>query len=375
MITIDSVFLGAAIHGAALVLLLAFNGYSNRQANFLLAGLVGLLTITMWNVYILKIQGPLMFHIIDYHLWATPLLWAPLLYLYTGLLIKKRTLQWKSIAHTFPALFIGLLQIPLHFYQSTELGIELLDFFYKAVVIFIYPQLGLYLFHSFKILREYQIETKDQFSTLEKINLTWLIVILTSFSSILLFDMTMNFLIVFGDFKLTLIYDIVLLLEALMVFAIGYFSLRQPEILTGSSAKNHPVKNPITTKYIGSPIDKQLGAELADQLDKMMIEQKTYLTNDLTLTQLADSMALGTHHMSQIINQHRHKNFYDYINEYRAQHAAGYLAKRGKTNLTRLAYESGFNNRVSFNKAFRKYTGQTPTEFLKRQEIITQIDA
>lgn len=375
MITIDALFLGAAIHGVALVLLLTFNGYANRKANLLLALLVALLTITMWNVYINKVGGSLAFQIIDYYLWATPLLWAPVLYFYTGLLTKHRTLEWKSTIHFLPALFVGLLQIPLHFYKSTEIGSEVLNLTYFAVVVLIYPQIAFYMFRSFQIIYQFREKNKDQFSTLDKINLTWLIIVLISFSSILIVDMITNFLIIFGGLQLEFAYDFLLVLEATVIFVIGYLSLRQPEILTGEGILRKTDKNSGFAKYIGSPIDNRLGIELAEKLDRLMDKHKPYLTNDLTLNQLADLMALGTHHMSQIINQHHHKNFYDYINGYRARFAAELLLKNGKTNLTRLAFESGFNNRVSFNKAFRKYTGQTPTEYLKRQQTIKGQDA
>jgi AraC-like DNA-binding protein len=81
--------------------------------------------------------------------------------------------------------------------------------------------------------------------------------------------------------------------------------------------------------------------------------------------QLAKEAGLSPHHLSQVINQHKHKNFYDYINGYRAKYAANYLRVHGKTNLTRLAFDCGFNNRVTFFQTFRKHTGDTPTNFLK----------
>jgi AraC-like DNA-binding protein len=124
-------------------------------------------------------------------------------------------------------------------------------------------------------------------------------------------------------------------------------------------------------KYVGSPLDDRLGTELADKLDLEMKQRQLFLQNDLSLTDLADIMGLSTRHLSQVINQHRHRNFYDYVNSYRAHHAANYLVSHGKTNLTRLAYESGFNNRVSFSKAFRSHTGQTPTEFISKQTKVT----
>ncbi|WP_299849217.1 hypothetical protein [uncultured Roseovarius sp.] len=72
MISIEAVFLGATLHGIALVLLLLFNGYANRKANVLLSVLVALLTITMWNVYVYRSDAGRAHLIIDYYLWVRP---------------------------------------------------------------------------------------------------------------------------------------------------------------------------------------------------------------------------------------------------------------------------------------------------------------
>jgi AraC-like DNA-binding protein len=217
------------------------------------------------------------------------------------------------------------------------------------------------------LLQTYSAALKESYSALEKINLVWLRTILVLFSVVLLADMSINIPVAFFGIKVPDIYYAVLLAEACAVFAIGYLSLRQPEILAGVSltAADTPKSKP--EKYVTSPLDDQLGRELADKLDLEMEQRQLFLKNDLSLTELADIMGLSTRHLSQVINQHRHRNFYDYVNSYRAHHAANFLVSHGKTNLTRLAFESGFNNRVSFSKAFRSHTGQTPTEFISRQ--------
>ena len=369
MFAIETVFLAAAIHGAALVLLLTFNRYANRTANALLAGLVALLTISMWNIFARRSDWEYAWLIADYYLWVTPLMWAPMLYVYVGQLTKLRPLTVERLLlHNLPALLVGLVQIPLHVTLDTAFGEAAKDFIYKGVVAFIYPQIAIYLFASFRLLRTYRNTIKDSFSAVDAINLNWLQIVVILFSMVMLADMSVFVPQVFFGMELPKLYYAILLAEAVSVFAIGYLSLRQPEIVAGVSLPNSgDQQQSASEKYLGSPVDDKLGAELADRLDREMEQQKIFLRNDLTLAELADVIGLSTRHLSQVINQHRHKNFYDYVNGYRARHAASHLARHGKTNLTRLAYDSGFNNRVSFSKAFRKYTGQTPTEFLDKQ--------
>ncbi len=367
MITMDTIFLGAALHGFALVLVQAFNGYENRRANLLLASLVGLLTITMWNVYVHKTGGPPGAYIVDYYLWATPLLWAPVLYLYVRTLTRQAALQARDALHLIPGLCVALVQIPLHLTQSEEWGVQATDVIYKGIVVAIYPQIAVYMILSLRVLRSYRMAARAAFSTLEKINLNWLTALVLVYSVILATDMSLSLPRTFWGAHFDLAYDLVLLSEAAAVFAIGYMSLRQPEILSGQSIPAADSHDKRVAKYLGSPIDNRLGAELAEHLEQKMRQDKLYLQNDLTLAQLALVMGLGTHHMSQVINQHCGTNFYDYVNSHRARYATQVLARHGKVNLTRLAFEAGFNNRASFNKAFRKYNHQTPTEFLAQQ--------
>ncbi len=367
MITIDTLFLGAAIHGVALVLLLVLNGFANRKANLLLAGLVGLLTITMWNVFVQKTGGEFHRFLIDYYLWVTPLLWAPVLYLYVGQLSHLRDVTIRRLfLHALPAILAGLAQIPIHLYSDTQSGALFYGYVHKSIVALIYVQIAAYFLLSLRLLRTYRAKAMETRSALDKINLNWLTIVVVLFSVILAADFALNIPAIFFGVTRPEFYDAVLLAEACSVFAIGYLSLRQPEILLGHSLAPQPVVSGASTKYLGSPVDEQLGAELADKLDRVMETKQVFLQNDLKLAELADIAGLSPHHLSQVINQHHHKNFYDYVNGYRAKFAADHLRKHGKTNLTRLAFDAGFNNRVSFSKAFRKHTGQTPTDFLER---------
>jgi AraC-like DNA-binding protein len=200
---------------------------------------------------------------------------------------------------------------------------------------------------------------------MEKINLIWLRTLVVLFSLVLACDMALNIPAIFFGTVRPSFYNAVILAEAGTVFAIGYLSLRQPEILAGKSLAQPVTSTEGAEKYLGSPVDEALGAELADNLDRLMDDSELFLENGLTLKDLAKEAGLSPHHLSQVINQHRHKNFYDYINGYRAKYATNYLRKHGKTNLTRLAFDCGFNNRVSFFQAFRKHTGGTPTNFVK----------
>jgi AraC-like DNA-binding protein len=65
-----------------------------------------------------------------------------------------------------------------------------------------------------------------------------------------------------------------------------------------------------------------------------------------------------------VINQGFNQNFFDYINTYRCEQVKRLLKGPDKGfTVTEAMYQSGFNSKSSFNKEFKKLTGQTPKEF------------
>ena len=54
---------------------------------------------------------------------------------------------------------------------------------------------------------------------------------------------------------------------------------------------------------------------------------------------------------------------WDYITENRIELAMRALESNSGDTMLDIALQSGFNNTANFNKAFRKFTGRTPSEY------------
>jgi AraC-like DNA-binding protein len=156
--------------------------------------------------------------------------------------------------------------------------------------------------------------------------------------------------------------NFIMLAESVAIFAIGYFSLVHSGLLLT------PSTDQATPKYSGSPIDANLSSELMTQLKRIMKDEKPYLQNELNLSDLSELVGVSPYYLSQVINEQSKKNFYDFINEYRTQYAAKILVNSEKTTITAIAFEAGFNNRVSFNNAFKKYIGMTPSQYRQSKD-------
>ena len=88
--------------------------------------------------------------------------------------------------------------------------------------------------------------------------------------------------------------------------------------------------------------------------------------NDINLNYLSESLGTSRHNTSQIINEHFNLNFFELINKYRINEASEILKMDTNNNLNiiEVAYEVGFNNKVTFNKSFKKHLATTPSRYI-----------
>lgn len=68
---------------------------------------------------------------------------------------------------------------------------------------------------------------------------------------------------------------------------------------------------------------------------------------------------------------HLNKHFFDFVNEYRIEKAKELLThpERKEYTVLEILYEVGFNSKSSFNTAFKKRTGLTPTEYRRKNSL------
>tara|TARA_R110002167_G_scaffold34533_1_gene110101 strand:+ start:501 stop:1277 length:777 start_codon:yes stop_codon:yes gene_type:complete len=148
---------------------------------------------------------------------------------------------------------------------------------------------------------------------------------------------------------------------SLMVLFLGFSATVQPRVFSGLIS----LKNQLFYKYEKSGLTKSLSNELKENLLHIFDVQKVYKENDLSLESLAERLNTTRHNTSQVINEHFGMNFHELVNKYRIQEAKYILETDRKKSLhiIDVAYEVGFNNKVTFNKAFKKDTHLTPSEY------------
>ncbi len=107
-------------------------------------------------------------------------------------------------------------------------------------------------------------------------------------------------------------------------------------------------------------------SKLREELEKLLINEGYYKNPELTLLDLAQATGSNTALISKVINKGFNQNFNDLVNTlridaFKAKVAAG---ESSKSTLLGLALDCGFNSKATFNRAFKKQTGQTPKEYL-----------
>ncbi|HEU0110295.1 MAG TPA: helix-turn-helix domain-containing protein [Flavisolibacter sp.] len=121
-------------------------------------------------------------------------------------------------------------------------------------------------------------------------------------------------------------------------------------------------------KYSKSGLSGTMAEQLHKQLTNLMEAEKLYTESELSLSDLARRLNTHPNYLSQVINEKEGKNLYDYVNTLRIEEFIKLVSQPHNQNLTllSLAYECGFNSKSSFNRYFKKTTGQSPSEYLKQ---------
>ena len=123
-------------------------------------------------------------------------------------------------------------------------------------------------------------------------------------------------------------------------------------------------------KYERSGLTSEKAVDYAEKLDQYMRDEKPYLDPDLRIEDVAKHLDVKRHHLTQIISEKYGKNFFSYINEFRVSDAKRMLEDRENDEMTvlRIAYDTGFNSKSSFNRIFKHIIGVSPSQYRETVE-------
>ena len=106
--------------------------------------------------------------------------------------------------------------------------------------------------------------------------------------------------------------------------------------------------------------------ELSATLKKVMEEDRLYLQQHLDMQTLQKAMGTNRNYIFEVISRSGQGSFYEMINRYRVEHSKMLMDKSPEMLLSDVAESSGFCSPSAFSKAFRAYTGMTPSRYLRQ---------
>ncbi|MEP1094685.1 MAG: helix-turn-helix transcriptional regulator [Cyclobacteriaceae bacterium] len=145
---------------------------------------------------------------------------------------------------------------------------------------------------------------------------------------------------------------------SLAIYLISFIIFSNQEIFTPLGDKK---------KYKNINLSQDQIDKHRERIENVMIDQKPYLDSDFSLTELSQLTSIPKHLLSRFFSESMNQSFTDFTNGYRIEKAKELLLDPAYSNhkIAFIAYECGFNSLSSFNSAFKKVNGTSPSEFRK----------
>ncbi len=352
----------------------------NRTANRVLAGAMLAFTIylitTVYHAAGLEQRFPHFFGAA----YPMPLLYGPLIYLYavTASDRTRRLTRWDAL-HFAPFALAIAAGLPIYlmsgadkivFYQALQRG-------ERPLLLQVLDPLKLlsgvtYAAATLLFLRRHRARMRENYSSLEHVNLQWLVRLAAAAAAIwvlaVVFQVTellQNPAFRRGD-------DFIALGIALLVYGIGYMALRQAEIFRFDTAESpvvgaESVVEPpqAESRYERSGLSNWEAAALKSTLLSVMDQDRPWQNSELTLADLARRLSTTPHKLSEVLNSQLSQTFYDFVNGYRVRYVQRRIESEDAKNLKllSLALDAGFASKSTFNDVFKKHTGKTPSDY------------
>ncbi len=362
-------YLYAGLIGIFIAFIVNLKRDSDKVANLLIG-----LFVLLHSFFILHIS----LYMMNYHyqfphtLYMTAsfsFLYGPLLYFYFKRISEGYRLQWRDLWHAVPSLLLLLYLLPIYQLPASEKSymmlnrIETLGLSTAVIVIIKSASLLTYGFLIYKIYKRSQLQQtyKDSLQWQKHMVL---------FNSIYIVSYVIyGFFVIINKMSSVAIHPQIVIM-AILVLYVGYSAYARPALFTRGFVFD---ESPLF-KYKKSGLTHSYSTELKDRLVQLLTDEKIYKANDISLDMLSEKLGTTRHNTSQVINEHFGMNFFELVNKFRIQEAKEMLLSdvHSNLNIIDIAYEVGYNNKVTFNKAFKKETAVTPSKYvasLHRDEL------
>src|SRR4029078_2066021 len=304
---------------------------------------------------------------------------VPSFYLYAAFVIRSRKyLRWSDAFHLLPALLYFIDFCPL-FFSSTQHKLAIIHsllshdqktvlrfddgWFMPPGTHFLAPMiLGFaYIFFVSKMLFKY---SRSGAQNNKPVILRWL---LTATSLYFLLAASSLLSLMFAPTHQWLFSSICVMT---FFFMISLVLFSNPALLYGHYLDAEALKEKAGKKIKQVTLSTEKVLDLKERFEKYAAKQ-FYLNSDVDRKEVAGYLNIQPHIFSAFISQAYQANFNDVINRHRITYFEEGLKneKWNELTLEAIAEKAGFNNRVTFLTAFKKFTGVTPTQYIRNLQF------
>lgn len=294
-------------------------------------------------------------------------LYGPVLYFYFKRITLSYKFSKKDALHLIPTVVFTALLIPI-FAMSAEGKLEIMlgqgeySTFPYLMPVTITKFLSLVVYGYFTI-RIFLKSKKEATADSKQLRLRRNIVVVHSVYAV--FYAIYGFILIKYSLGSDFLHIQLLAMTGLVLY-IGYIAYANPLALIGTVKS---IKK-TAAKYQNSGLTPSFSTELKEQLVALLEVDKVYRDSTIKLESIAEKLGTTRHNASQVINEHFGLNFFELINKYRVEEAMERLKNNEENlNIIDIAYEVGYNNKVTFNKSFKRFCDLTPTQFLKLESV------
>lgn len=278
-----------------------------------------------------------------------------LLFMAYAVVNAKFRFKLSSLLHFTPFILLLIMNVPFYSMESSiklKLTREFIDKipsyssfeFYFALSFFIY--IGVYLIKSIRKLNHYRSYA------LNNSLVNWYRLILFLYLGFLFLHLVYFIFQPLTGMNFSLINQLSLLIMTFVIQSI-YFAL-----INSSTLLNAKVQD------LGKLSERKRSLKLIiDEFEA----SKVFLDDKLSINKFASAISLTPKEVSKIVNQKYNLSFQKLVARYRVEEAKMLMSSNSeKLKLIDIAFKSGFNNKVSFYRAFKEVEGLSPSEYLEK---------
>ncbi|TYR32238.1 AraC family transcriptional regulator [Sphingobacterium phlebotomi] len=105
--------------------------------------------------------------------------------------------------------------------------------------------------------------------------------------------------------------------------------------------------------------------DVTERLGAIYTHTLQYYNKNITLNEIASIACMTPHAFCKYFKKHARKTYFNFLNEVRISEACKKLVEGKSRNIGNIAYETGFENTITFNRVFRKIMNMTPSEYIE----------